>query len=88
MNLLSANFKTIPSLLPFLSLAPSSIQAAASLNPNGYLTIRDSRTGRSYTLPIINSAIEAMQFMWQSGLKVMDLGLQNTAVGESSITKV
>ena len=88
MNLLKANFKTLPSLLPFLSLAPSSIEAIASLKSSGYLTVRDSRTGRSYTLPIINSAIEAMQFMWQSGLNVMDLGLQNTAVGESSITKV
>lgn len=87
-NLLNANFKAIPSLLPFLSIAPSSIESISSLNSSGYLTVRDSRTSRSYTLPIINSSIEAMQFMWQSGLKVMDPGLQNTAVGESSITKV
>lgn len=66
------------------------------------LEIRDLRTGNSYTIPIRRNAVSAVDFASikapentecpvdqdQNGLRVLDAGFQNTAVGESKITYV
>lgn len=60
----------------------------SSLPSNGHLTIRDSRNGNQYDLPIINDTIEAIMFKLQGNITLIDHGLQNTAVMVSSITYV
>lgn len=64
------------------------------------LHITDSRTMRDYTIPIINNAVQAIDFKQIStststasqnvsvGLRIFDPGLQNTAVMESAVTLV
>lgn len=69
---------------------------------SGILTIEDSRTQRSYKVPINHNAIRATDLRvistcgstsslnehWESGLRVFDPGFRNTAVVESSVTYV
>ncbi|CAK7216527.1 hypothetical protein SCUCBS95973_002831 [Sporothrix curviconia] len=62
------------------------------------LTVVDNRTGQSHEIPITNNAVRATDFKrisidnaakpFQSGLKILDPGYQNTAVAESSITYI
>ncbi|MCJ1352238.1 MAG: hypothetical protein MMC33_002222 [Icmadophila ericetorum] len=66
------------------------------MDHSGLLEVTDTRTERSYVIPIKNNAINAVDFMTISasgdgggdGLKVFDPGYRNTAVKESSITFV
>jgi citrate synthase len=66
------------------------------------LTIFDSRTGRSYEIPVVNNAIQAIHLQKislprcisnlaphnESGILILDRGFKNTAVLESKITHV
>lgn len=67
----------------------------------GSLSVTDSRTGKTYIIPIERNAIRAIAFKEiqgnrvgsvadyvDGGLKVLDPGYQNTAVKESSITLI
>jgi len=72
------------------------------LSKENVLNVSDSRTGRSYVIPIIHNAISAVDFQKikaeenkeypadqdQNGLRVYDPGFQNTAVKTSKITYV
>lgn len=59
------------------------------------LRIVDNRTGMEYSIPIKNNAIDAVEFKkirtadnTNVGLRLLDPGMQNTAVKESKITYV
>jgi hypothetical protein len=69
----------------------------------GKLIVKDSRSGKSYNIPIRKGSIGAMEFQQmittskfsaflgrpvEGSLKVLDVGFQNTACAESSITYV
>jgi hypothetical protein len=68
----------------------------------GSLVVKDSRSGKTYDIPIRNGSIQAMAFRqittpkfsillgrpMEGSLKVLDIGYQNTACTESSITYV
>jgi hypothetical protein len=69
----------------------------------GKLIVKDSRSGKSYNVPIRKGSVDAMQFRQmittskfsallgrplQGSLKVLDVGYQNTACAESNITYV
>jgi hypothetical protein len=69
----------------------------------GKLIVKDSRSGKSYNVPIRKGSVDAMQFRQmittskfsallgqplQGSLKVLDVGYQNTACVESNITYV
>ncbi|QDS68842.1 hypothetical protein FKW77_007185 [Venturia effusa] len=69
----------------------------------GKLIVKDSRSGNTYNVPIRKGSVDAMQFRQmvttskfsallgrpvQGQLKVLDIGYQNTACAESSITYV
>ncbi|XHG02895.1 hypothetical protein AWENTII_006218 [Aspergillus wentii] len=68
----------------------------------GTLTVRDDRTGHSYTIPIIHNAVPALGFrqivkdrknktprqQFEEGLRVIDPGYRNTAVKMSGITYI
>jgi hypothetical protein len=69
----------------------------------GKLIVKDSRSGKSYDVPIRRGSVDAMQFRQmittssfsallgrplKGSLKVLDVGYQNTACAESSITYV
>lgn len=69
----------------------------------GKLIVKDSRSGKSYDVPIRRGSVDAMQFRQmittskisatlgrpiQGSLKVLDVGYQNTACAESNITFV
>ncbi|CVL08653.1 related to citrate synthase [Fusarium mangiferae] len=70
--------------------------------PSGTLIITDSRTGRNYSVPIRNNAVKALDFIqittagfgaeaadhYDNSLRVLDKGLWNTAVTETSITYI
>ena len=75
----------------------SEFSAHGSIMANSdMLGITDTRTGKSYSIPIRNNAVNAVDFAAISasgvengaGLKVFDPGYHNTAVKESSITYV
>lgn len=67
---------------------------------SGTLSITDDRTGRKYTIPIKRNAVKAIDFVkittagfgaavadhYDNSLRVLDTGLWNTAVTETSIT--
>lgn len=67
---------------------------------NNKLTVIDSRTSKSYDIPITDNTMRAIDFRhistlgltasplerYHAGLHVMDSGFQNTAVVESEIT--
>ncbi|KAH7183656.1 citrate synthase [Fusarium flagelliforme] len=69
---------------------------------SGTLSITDSRTGRNYSIPIKNNAVKALDFIqittagfgaevadhYDNSLRVLDKGLWNTAVTETSITYI
>lgn len=70
---------------------------------DGKLIVKDSRSGKSYNVPIRKGSVDAMQFRQmmttskfsallgrplQGSLKVLDVGYQNTACAESNITYV
>ncbi|KAF5578575.1 citrate synthase [Fusarium subglutinans] len=69
---------------------------------SGILSVTDSRTGRSYNIPIRNNAVKALDFIqittagfgaevadhYDNSLRVLDKGLWNTAVTETSITYI
>ncbi|KZV96617.1 peroxysomal citrate synthase [Exidia glandulosa HHB12029] len=70
---------------------------------NESLTVRDERTGKTYTIPIVNNTIQATAFKQikaqpkpgereenetERGLRVADRGFMNTAVIESTITYI
>ncbi|KAI9646983.1 hypothetical protein NHQ30_004984 [Ciborinia camelliae] len=89
-------------LVPRIKKITSSSQASSEKDHEGNLEIRDTRTGRSYTVPISKNSIDAIAFRristaawnstpiehYSSGLKVLDIGFQNTAVCESRITHI
>lgn len=66
------------------------------------LLVTDTRTSKKYEIPIHNNAIEATEFAKimtpntsneaaghvSTGLRIIDEGLRNTAVMQSSITKL
>lgn len=67
------------------------------------LTVRDNRTGKTYTIPIVDNAIAATEFKvikapakvgerpeneTEKGLRVQDKGFLNTAVMQSRITYI
>ena len=67
----------------------------------GILTVTDNRDGRVYNIPVLNNAVKATDLRvistsrglnpiarWESGLRVLDPGLVNTAVKTSQITYV
>ncbi|TAQ91173.1 hypothetical protein B7494_g543 [Chlorociboria aeruginascens] len=67
-----------------------------------HLTVTDSRTGKSYEIPITHNAVSAVHFQQinapedeehaadqtHKGLRLFDPGFQNTAVSESAVTYV
>ena len=67
---------------------------------SGSLSITDNRTGQSYTIPIVNNAVRAIDFLqntvagkgaelvehFDNSLRVLDKGFFNTACTESAIT--
>ena len=67
---------------------------------SGTLSITDSRTGRNYSIAIKNNAVKALDFIqittagfgaevadhYDNSLRVLDKGLWNIAVTETSIT--
>ncbi|KAF5232796.1 hypothetical protein FANTH_12807 [Fusarium anthophilum] len=69
---------------------------------SGTLTVTDSRTGRTYTIPIRNKAVKALDFIqittagfgaevadhYDNSLRVLVKGLWNTAVTETSMTYI
>lgn len=68
---------------------------------DAWLSVTDSRTGKSYNIPIEHNAVRANDFRqiqgnkvgnradyMDGGLKVLDPGYQNTAVVESAITLI
>lgn len=77
-------------------------QASLEKRQEGSLEIRDTRTGISYKICISNNAIEATDLRmistagwnrsplehYSKGLKVLDMGFQNTAVCKSRITHI
>lgn len=80
--------------------ASKSLPSTSEKNAEGHLRVVDSRTGKAYTIPIVRNSIAATELRqistlgfgsgllerYESGLKVLDLGLENTAVCESRIT--
>jgi citrate synthase len=65
----------------------------------GFLSVKDSRTGAKYTVPIYQNAVHALTLRQitsdhpqnasqhsKEGLRVFDPGFRNTAVKESNIT--
>jgi citrate synthase len=65
----------------------------------GFLSVKDSRTGAKYAFPIYRNAVHALSFRQitagdsqnasqhsKEGLRVFDPGFRNTAVKESNIT--
>ena len=65
----------------------------------GTLSVRDDRTGKHYTIPIVHNAIPAVGFrqicakkcknvreQYENGLRIIDPGYRNTAVKMSQIT--
>jgi hypothetical protein len=79
---------------------PKALPSASEKNAEGSLRVVDSRTGKAYTIPIVRNSIAATDLRqistlgfgagllerYESGLKVLDLGFENTAVCESRIT--
>ena len=73
---------------------------SADEKPPDKLTVIDSRTSRSYSIPIHHNAVNALDFKaistlgigahplerFAKGLRIVDPGFQNTAVAESRIT--
>jgi len=72
-------------------------------NPQDSLTVRDNRTGKTYTIPIQDNAVPATAFKdikapakpgeraeneTEKGLRVQDKGFLNTAVLQSQITYI
>ncbi|KAI0342784.1 peroxysomal citrate synthase [Trametopsis cervina] len=72
-------------------------------DPQDTLTVRDNRTGKTYTIPIKDNAINATAFKdikappkpderpeneTQKGLRIQDKGFLNTAVMQSTITYI
>ncbi|KLO12750.1 peroxysomal citrate synthase [Schizopora paradoxa] len=70
---------------------------------NDSLTVRDNRTGKSYTIPIVNNTVQATAFKaikaarqqgereeneTEKGLRIADKGFLNTAVITSEITYI
>jgi len=66
----------------------------------GSLSITDNRTRRNYTIPIVNNAIRAIDFLqitaagkgadfedqFENSIRILDKGFLNTACTESAIT--
>ncbi|PQE26247.1 citrate synthase protein [Rutstroemia sp. NJR-2017a BBW] len=81
---------------------PKALPSASEKNAEGSLRVVDSRTGKAYTIPIVRNSIAATDLRqistlgfgagllerYENGLKVMDLGFENTAVCESRITYI
>lgn len=90
--------------LSMQSLVVSISEAFGSRSTEDYddsLSITDSRTGKTYDIPIVRNAVKANDFRqiqgncvgsradyMDGGLKLFDAGYQNTAVVESAITLI
>ena len=57
-----------------------------------HLSVVDSRTGKRYNIPIRDNAVEATDFGQindgDGGLKMLDVGLRNTAVVRTRTTNM
>jgi citrate synthase len=84
----------IPCILNTVKAKANGARATAKAKSEGTLTVSDSRTGRTYEIPIVEGAVRALDFRDikenedDFGLMVYDPAFTNTASCRSAITNI